>query len=592
MNIYKNRWKFLLVSFLNTMIFLSGNVLNKKLHNYKIYPSDISFSIIFGILYGFVVAYLIMVYFGQQKETIELDFEVQASLEQLEAFNEELIAQNDELESFANIISDKEKELKEIINLSPMTIVIKDYDGKYLLCNKAYSKLLNLDIKKIEGRNQSEMKIFDKTKLKKFIHSDHLVIDENITYEYIDKIIIEGKELYYKVHKIPIEFSDNSKEILVIAQDITDLENMKNEIEDKNEKLIEDNIELTRLNRETERLANDFERMIKIITGSLEFEDNNEYLENVFELSLDFISTVDSGVVLLLDEENKIDFLKSYKNDYSINRIKQIILMLPDKNKVGISKDNDKNLINIGFYYGTKLIGGMSFCKTNINGNFSEHDSRLLKSISVLVNNYYTNKKIVENKNNTQNSIIISLVKMLELFDNYTKGHSENVAILSKALASKMEIVDPDSAYWAGMVHDIGKILVDRNILNKNTKLNFKEYETIKMHPYWGYEVLSKSEELKDIAKYVLHHHERYDGTGYPDGLKNEEIPKISQIISVVDSYDTMISKRSYKEPLTIKEAIFELNEKKGTQFSPEVVDIFVNEIIMNNNEVLEIVIN
>jgi len=590
MDIYKNRWKFLLVSILNTMIFLSGNVLNKKLHNYKIYPSDISFSIIFGILYGFLVAYLIMVYFGQQKETVELDFEVQASLEQLEAFNEELIAQNDELESFANIISDKEKELKEIINLSPMSIMIKNYDGKYLLCNKAYSNLLGVDINDIEGRNQNEIELFDKIKLNRLVYTDHRVIDENITYEYVEKIVINGEELYFKVHKIPIELSEDSKEILVIAQDITDLENMKNEIEEKNKILIKDNVELVRLNDETARLANDFERMIKIITGALEYENNNEYLENIFELSLDFVPSAESGVVFLLNDDNEIEFIKEHKKSFNINHIKEMMLMMPVKNEVGIIKNIDSNLINIGFYYGSKLVGGMSFYRKNDNGIFSEYDGRLLKSISVLVNNYYTNKKIIENKNNTQNSIIISLVKMLELFDSYTKGHSENVAILSKKLAVKIGIEDVDSAYWAGMVHDIGKILVDRNILNKNTKLNFKEYETIKMHPYWGYEVLKKSDELKDIAEYVLYHHERYDGTGYPYGLKGEDIPEISQIISVVDSYDTMISKRSYKEPLTIEEAIIELNSMKGTQFSPKMVDVFVNEILCDNNLLQEIV--
>jgi len=590
MEIYKNRWKFLLVTILNTMIFLSGNVLNKKLHNYKIYPSDISFSIIFGILYGVLVAYLIMVYFGQQKETVELDFEVQASLEQLEAFNEELIAQNDELESFANIISDKEKELKEIINLSPMSIMIKNYDGKYLLCNKAYSNLLGIDINDIEGRNQNEMEIFDKIKLNRLVYTDHRVIDENITYKYVEKIVVNGEEMYFKVHKIPIELSENSKEILVIAQDITDIENMKNEIEEKNKILVKDNVELVRLNDETARLADDFERVIKIITGTLEYDDNNEYLENIFKLSLDFIPSAESGVVFLLNDDNEIEFIKDHKKNFNINNIKETMLMMPVKNEVGIIKKNESNLINIGFYYGSKLIGGMSFCRKNENGIFNEYDGRLLKSISVLVNNYYTNKKIVENKNNTQNSIIISLVKMLELFDSYTKGHSENVAILSKKLAVKIGIEDADSAYWTGMVHDIGKILVDRNILNKNTKLNFKEYETIKMHPYWGYEVLKKSDELKDIAKYVLHHHERYDGTGYPNGLKGEEIPEISQIISVVDSYDTMISKRSYKEPLTVEEAIIELNLQKGIQFSPKVVDVFVNEILSDNNILQEIV--
>src|SRR6056297_1793917 len=152
MKIYENRWKYLFFTLINTIIFLSGNVLNKKLNGYKVYPSDISFALVFGILYGLILAHLIISFFDQQKETEELDFEVQASLQQLEAFNEELLAQNDELESFAHIISNKEKELREIINLSPIHIYLKDLEGKYLLCNKAHAEFIGEPIQGIEGK--------------------------------------------------------------------------------------------------------------------------------------------------------------------------------------------------------------------------------------------------------------------------------------------------------------------------------------------------------------------------------------------------------------------------------------------------------
>jgi PAS domain S-box-containing protein/putative nucleotidyltransferase with HDIG domain len=596
MNIYKNRWKLLFFSVINIMIFLIGNVLNKKIHNYRVYPSDISFSIIFGVVYGFVLTYLIIVYFNQQKETVELDYEVQASLEQLEAFNEELIAQNDELESFATIISDKEKELKEIINLSPMHIFLKDYKGKYLLCNNAHADFLNLDSKEVEGKNQRDMKIFTEL-TEEFGLTDSRVINENISYDYIEKIMKDDKELYFRIYKIPIELSEDSKEILVIAQDITDLENMKSEIEEKNKMLILDNEELIHLNGETNRLANDFERVIKLITGSLEYQDDEEYLKNVFELSLNFISSADSGVVFKC-EDNIATLIESKEVNnkiYNMKILNTIKLNMPVKNEVkvifseeGVLVNKIVNSIRVGFYYGNNLVGGMSLDITNNKKIFNDQDIRLFRSISILVNNHYTNKRISEVHNNTQNSIIISLVKMLELFDSYTKGHSEKVAELSKKMAIKMNVEDVMSAYWAGMVHDIGKILVDREILNKSSNLNFKEYEIIKMHSYWGYQVLSKSEELKDIAKYVLHHHERYDGMGYPNGLKGEEIPIISQIISVADSYDTMVSKRAYKKPLSVPEALQELIDNKGLQFSPEVVDVFVNDIIMDKDKILK----
>lgn len=593
MRIYENRWKYLFFTMMNTIIFLSGNVLNKKLNGYKVYPSDISFSLIFGILYGLILAHLIISFFDQQKETEELDFEVQASLEQLEAFNEELLAQNDELESFAHIISNKEKELREIINLSPIHIYLKDLDGKYLLCNKAHAEFIGEPIRGIEGKKQEEFSVFEKNKINDKQLLDEEVVNVDEINEYIEKVNINEKDQFFKINKIPVELTHHSKEILVVAQEITDLVNMQNEIDLKNKKLIEDNEELIRLNNETNRLANDFEKIIRLITGVIEDASDEEYLENIFDLTLNLMNRSKKGVIYYYDngvlklvkakgvhKSVADEYLKSYSPDISV-----------EKNEVKYIKNDDSEAFNkflcIGFYYGEKQIGGMCLESTLSSKLFTREDIRLFKSIGILVNNYYMNRKILEVQQTIQNSIIISLVKMLELFDEYTKGHSENVADLSMKLALEMGVKDTSAAYWAGMVHDIGKILVDRQILNKKGKLSFKEYENIKMHPYWGYQVLNRSEELKDIAKYVLYHHERYDGMGYPEGLVAEEIPLISQIITVVDSFHTMRSRRAYKEPMTIQETIQELKYQKGRQFSPKVVDCFINRILIQE-EILE----
>ena len=594
MKIYDNRWKYFFFTVMNTIIFLSGNVLNKKLNGYKVYPSDISFALIFGILYGFILAHLIISFFDQQKETEELDFEVQASLRQLEAFNEELLAQNDELESFAHIISNKEKELREIINLSPIHIYLKDLDGKYLLCNKAHAEFIGESIHVIEGKNQREFSIFRKEKLNDYQLLDEKTVKANETNEYIERINIDRKDQFFKINKIPVELTRHSKEILVVAQEITDLVDMQNEIDSKNKKLIEDNEELVRLNNETNRLANDFEKIIRLITGVIEEASDEEYLENIFDLTLNLMNRSEKGVIYLYDkglfqlvkakgvhESVANKYLQSYSGDLSV--AKNEVKYIQNKGSEAFNK-----FLCIGFYYGGNQIGGMCLESTLASKHFTKEDIRLFKSIGILVNNYYMNQKILEVQQTIQNSIIISLVKMLELFDEYTKGHSENVADLSMKLASEMGVKDTSAAYWAGMVHDIGKILVDRKILNKKGKLTFTEYENIKMHPYWGYQVLNPSEELKDIATYVLYHHERFDGMGYPEGLVADEIPLISQIITVVDSFHTMRSRRAYKEPMTIKETIQELKDQKGKQFSPKVVDCFINKILVQE-EILEV---
>ncbi|MGM0502506.1 MAG: HD-GYP domain-containing protein [Bacillota bacterium] len=178
-----------------------------------------------------------------------------------------------------------------------------------------------------------------------------------------------------------------------------------------------------------------------------------------------------------------------------------------------------------------------------------------------------------------QKEMIHAMINMLEIHDEYTKGHSENVAQLAVQVAYELglDFSDINDAYWAGKIHDIGKTLVPTKILNKEDKLTDKEYQKIKNHPTWGYQALQNLDQLDKIANYIYYHHERCDGHGYPNGVKEEEIPLISKILTVVDAWDAMRSQRSYREPLSQQAAINELQDNKGTQFAPEVVDAFLN---------------
>jgi HD-GYP domain-containing protein (c-di-GMP phosphodiesterase class II) len=129
-------------------------------------------------------------------------------------------------------------------------------------------------------------------------------------------------------------------------------------------------------------------------------------------------------------------------------------------------------------------------------------------------------------------------------------------------------------------MHDIGKIGVSDKILNKDGKLDALEYQEIKKHPEIGYRILSAVNEFSEIANFVLEHHEKWDGTGYPQGLKGDQIRIESRIIAVVDAYDAMTSKRTYGIMRSHQEAIDELTRCAGTHFDPEVVTIFLNTLV------------
>ncbi|OCL26732.1 hypothetical protein U472_08685 [Orenia metallireducens] len=172
--------------------------------------------------------------------------------------------------------------------------------------------------------------------------------------------------------------------------------------------------------------------------------------------------------------------------------------------------------------------------------------------------------------------MIFSIINILEIHDRYTRGHSENVASISVEIAKRLDFSSEDikMVYFTGLVHDIGKILVDKNILNKTTRLTDEEFAEIKKHSTWGYQLLSHSKDLEEIAIYTYCHHERWDGLGYPQRLKGDKIPLVSQIICVADAWDSMVNDRVYRQKLSRKVAIKELKDNKGKQFAPQIVDI------------------
>lgn len=160
--------------------------------------------------------------------------------------------------------------------------------------------------------------------------------------------------------------------------------------------------------------------------------------------------------------------------------------------------------------------------------------------------------------------------------------HSSRVSSICQAIASKMNFSKDgiNKMKMAGLIHDIGKIGVDEKILNKPGSLTIDERRDVERHPEIGWRLLSSTNEFSELAQFVLSHHEKWDGSGYPNGLKGEEINLEARIISVADTYDALTSERSYRKAFTEDEAIQELKRCSGTQFDPDVVDILINQVL------------
>ena len=176
---------------------------------------------------------------------------------------------------------------------------------------------------------------------------------------------------------------------------------------------------------------------------------------------------------------------------------------------------------------------------------------------------------------------IETLRHVVESRDKETKGHSERVAILAKALAEEMQLAQDDieTIHIAGLFHDVGKIGIPDSILLKNGSLTKEEFMTIKGHPAEGERIIVSYAPFKNLLNIVRGHHERYDGTGYPDGKAGNDIWLGARIIAVADSFDAMMSNRTYRRGLGFDKTMDELVKGKGTQFDPAIVDAFLKHV-------------
>jgi diguanylate cyclase (GGDEF)-like protein/PAS domain S-box-containing protein len=208
--------------------------------------------------------------------------------------------------------------------------------------------------------------------------------------------------------------------------------------------------------------------------------------------------------------------------------------------------------------------------------------------IEIIANaeNHMYRHKLYERASLRSNTVDLIMNTLFEK-SNREALHSSRVSSICESIASKLDL-DKDIVNQmriAGLIHDIGKIGVSESILNKPGSLSIEERSDIERHPETGWRILSSTDELSDLAEYILNHHEKWDGSGYPNRLKGEAIQLEARIIAVADAYDAMTSERSYRKAMSKKEAIKELARCSGTQFDPRIIDVFVNQVLPENSD-------
>lgn len=294
---------------------------------------------------------------------------------------------------------------------------------------------------------------------------------------------------------------------------------------------------------------------LKLINDSFGHAAGDELLEKVSEVikkgcrSNDIIARLGGDEFVILLPKTDI-----YETEQIVKNINALAL------KETVSAVN----ISISFGYGTKKKEG-------------EKIEEILKKAE----DYMYKKKLFESPS-MRGKTIGAIISTLHEKNKREEEHSHRVSMLCQDMGHALGLTETETEELKtiGLLHDIGKIAIEENILNKREELTEDEWQEIKRHPEIGYRILNTVNDMLEIAEYVLYHHERWDGKGYPKGLKGEEIPLQSRIITIVDAYDAMTSQRSYRNALQEEIAIEELKINSGTQFDPELVRIFIEKVL------------
>ena len=464
----------------------------------------------------------------------------------------------------------KQALLQALINSIPDLIFYKDTQGVYLGCNTSYLEYEGLTETDIVGKTDSDL--FSPERAGMFLAGDKLVMhdrqpqrnEEAVTYP-------DGRHVWLDTLKTPY-YDDQGRIIglIGISRDISERKQREEEIQYLNyHDTLTGLYNRAFLLAEQDRLDTVRQLPLSVIMGDI----------NGLKLINDALGHAEGDRLLM---ETAEILKKSCRAEDIIARIggDEFCILLPKTDAEGAQMIINRIKVNCDEYMRQpdKLV-----YYTNISLGYATKTEvgQPLNKIQKTAEDYMYKRKLLEYKS-LHSSILSSIKTTMFEKSNETEAHAERLAELSQKLGRSLGLSEDDlvALVLLSTLHDIGKISIDRGILTKADKLIDEEWAEMQRHPEVGYRITQASPELRHISDYILCHHERYDGTGYPQGLAGENIPLLSRILAVVDAYDAMTEDRAYRKAMSKKEAVAEILNGAGTQFDPLIAKTFVEKII------------
>lgn len=236
-----------------------------------------------------------------------------------------------------------------------------------------------------------------------------------------------------------------------------------------------------------------------------------------------------------------------------------------------------------------KVIGALNLIRVQDKIPFSNVELEITNVLASQTSISFENARLYQNIRENYLKTIRGFATAVEAKDKYTLGHSENVMKYTVVIARHLNLPESEieQIMYAGLLHDVGKIGVDESILNKPGRLTPEEFDEIKKHPVLGCRILSDVPFFDSLIPLIRHHHEFYNGNGYPDGLANGQIPYGARILSVADAFEAMTSNRPYRKAMPLEVALNIIKEEKGKQFDPDIVEAFLEVIEAGSIEII-----